>query len=175
MDFGGRVVQNPNGFPRDNTSSLTAHYGTACGEGRISTYKTVRVPARWEMRLSWDKATRLRNITIHEKLGPSLGRVLDKIDNTYSLKEKRDIGIHLFAGSRACRNIRGGTRPSVHAFSAAIDWDSERNRLRWDHTRARLAQPDAIPFWEAWEEEGWMSLGRERDFDWMHVQAARID
>lgn len=45
------------------------------------------------------------------------------------------------------------------------------NRLRWGRGQARLAQRDAVPFWEAWEAEGWFSLGREKNFDWMHVQA----
>ena len=166
---------NPHGFPKDNTASLTSHYGTACGGGRHSTYATVSVPARWDMRLAWDASSKVRNITIHHKLGDSLGRILDKIDSTYSEKEKRDLGLDKFAGSRACRNVRGGNRPSTHAYSIALDWDSERNRLKWDHTRARLAQDDAQPFWQAWYDEGWQGLGPEEDYDWMHVQAAIIN
>ena len=40
--------------------------------------------------------------------------------------------------------------------------------------RPRLAQPDGETFWKLWEDEGWVSLGRARNYDWMHVQAARL-
>lgn len=65
-------------------------------------------------------------------------------------------------------------RGSLHSWGIAIDFDPERNALNWDHTKARLARPDAEDFWKIWEAEGWVNLGRSRDFDWMHVQAARL-
>jgi len=37
-----------------------------------------------------------------------------------------------------------------------------------------VRQKDCEAFWKAWEEEGWLSLGRSRNFDWMHVQACRL-
>jgi hypothetical protein len=70
--------------------------------------------------------------------------------------------------------MRGGNSYSMHSWGIAIDFDPERNRLNWNSGEARLAKPDCIPFWQAWEAEGWVSLGRTRDFDWMHVQAARL-
>jgi hypothetical protein len=70
--------------------------------------------------------------------------------------------------------MRGGDRWSMHSWGIAIDFDPTRNSLHADHTQARLAQPDCNEFWRIWEDEGWVSLGRARDFDWMHVQAARL-
>jgi hypothetical protein len=62
----------------------------------------------------------------------------------------------------------------MHAFACAIDWDPERNPLRADHRWAQFAKPEYQPFLDAWEAEGWTSLGRAKDFDWMHVQAAHL-
>ena len=70
--------------------------------------------------------------------------------------------------------MRGGTRLSTHAWGIAIDWDPERNQLKWGRDRAAFADAAYEPWWQAWESEGWVSLGRERNFDWMHVQAARL-
>ena len=56
-----------------------------------------------------------------------------------------------------------------------------------DHTRDPIRTSVRVPpgdcvdnkadydkWWEFWEEEGAVSLGRARDFDWMHVQFARL-
>ncbi|MCA1748660.1 MAG: M15 family metallopeptidase [Sphingomonadales bacterium] len=70
--------------------------------------------------------------------------------------------------------MRGGSSWSMHSWGIAIDFDPANNQLRWGRDRARMAKPAYAPFLNAWESEGWISLGRERNFDWMHVQAARL-
>ena len=34
--------------------------------------------------------------------------------------------------------------------------------------------PEYDAWWRCWESEGWVSLGRLRNFDWMHIQAAKL-
>ena len=43
-----------------------------------------------------------------------------------------------------------------------------------EHIRFAFARPEYNMWWKLWEEEGWVSLERQRNFDWMHVQAARL-
>lgn len=38
-----------------------------------------------------------------------------------------------------------------------------------------FCKPDYINWRECWEKEGWVSLGRQRNYDWMHVQAAKLN
>ncbi len=128
----------------------------------------------FDMYLAWDKSTRVRKMTLHEKVATSAGRALQAISETYSLVERAKIGIDLFGGSLNVRRMRGGTAYSMHSWGIAIDFDPERNQLKWGRDKARLAQDDALPFWTIWEAEGWLSLGRTRNFDWMHIQAARL-
>jgi hypothetical protein len=113
-------------------------------------------------------------MTVHKLVAPSAIKVLQNIANAYSASEMHDIGIDLFGGSLNVRKMRGGSNYSMHSWGIAIDFDPERNQLKWGRDKARLAMPDAVPFWVAWESEGWLSLGRARNFDWMHVQAARL-
>lgn len=61
-----------------------------------------------------------------------------------------------------------GSRPGT------ADGKMGTNKLLWDRNRAGFAHPDYDAWWRCWEAEGWVSLGRARDFDWMHVQAARV-
>lgn len=100
--------------------------------------------------------------------------MLQAVAGLYSAQERKTIGLDLFGGSLNVRKMRGGSAYSMHSWGIAIDFDPERNQLKWGKDRARLAQPDAVPFWLEWEREGWLSLGRARDFDHMHVQAARL-
>lgn len=154
-----------NTWPRQ--ADVPAFYG-AVGE------RQTRIEMPFDMVLAWDTNVRLRHMTLHEKVAPSAERVLKSVAETYSAGERVMLGIHLFGGSLAVRKMRGGSRWSMHSWGIAIDFDPERNSLRTKAPEARLSHADAIPFWEAWEAEGWLSLGRARDFDWMHVQAARL-
>jgi hypothetical protein len=63
----------------------------------------------------------------------------------------------------------------MHSWGIALDFDPDRNQLSWGKPKALFSGVGYLPFWQAWEAEGWVSLGRKRDFDWMHVQAARLD
>jgi len=70
--------------------------------------------------------------------------------------------------------MRGGSSWSMHSWGTAVDLDPDRNRLRWNSSKAFLARSEYKPFWEIVESEGWTSLGRERNFDWMHFQSAHL-
>lgn len=159
--------RNPNNWPTSGTNALTRFYGPPCQVP----LKRVAVP--WTMKLAWDKSTRIRSVSIHEKNADSLERVFNKVAATYNTREITDYGLDLFGGSFNCRNKRGGTTKSTHAWAIAIDFDPQRNQLRWGANRAFLARPELVPFWNIWEDEGWTSLGRTRNFDWMHVQATQ--
>lgn len=141
--------------------------------GAVGT-NTVAVEIPFEMRLAWDKSVRVRKITLHKKVAASAGRVFEKIADIYTPKERSAIGLDIFGGSLNVRKMRGGNSYSMHSWGIAIDFDPERNQLNWGRDRARLALADAGGFWRAWEAEGWLSLGRARNYDWMHVQAARL-
>lgn len=116
----------------------------------------------------------VKGISLHEKVAPSAARVLAKVLEIYGLDRIKELKLNQYSGSLNVRKMRGGSLWSMHSWGIAIDWDAGDNQLNWDHTRALFAKPEYVPWWEAWEAEGWISLGRERDYDWMHVQAARL-
>ena len=82
--------------------------------------------------------------------------------------------LDLWGGCLNVRKMRGGSRYSMHSWGIAIDYDPGKNRLKWGRDRAAFAKPEYDTWWRLWEEEGWVSLGRTRNFDWMHVQAAKL-
>lgn len=97
-----------------------------------------------------------------------------RVHGHYGEQRIRDLGLDLFGGCYNNRKMRGGSNLSMHALAIAIDHDPERNQLRWGRDRAAFAKPVYDAWWRFWADEGWVSLGRERDMDWMHIQAARL-
>lgn len=152
-------------WPRQ--SGVPAFYGEV-GQNQTQ----IEIP--FDMFLAWDKGVRIRKMTLHKLVAESALRVLTAVEGVYSADERKTLGIDLFGGSLNVRHMRGGTNYSMHSWGIAIDFDPERNQLSWGKDKARLAQADAVPFWQAWEAEGWLSLGRARNFDWMHIQAANL-
>jgi hypothetical protein len=140
--------------------------------GKMGTLATIELP--FDMRIAWDKRIHVRKFAIHEKCHASALRAFNIIAAKYTEKERADLGINLFGGCLNVRKMRGGSQWSMHSWAIAIDFDPARNPLNHGRDKARLAHSDAVPFWHAWESEGWVSLGRARNFDWMHVQAARL-
>lgn len=159
------VVHQPTVWPRQ--AEVPGFFG-AVGANQV------RVPVPWTMRLAWDTGTTVSSISLHAKVAESARRAFDRIARVYSPAEIRAYGFDLFGGSLAVRKMRGGSAWSMHSWGIAIDFDTERNQLRWGRDRAFLARPECAAFLDAWEAEGWVSLGRERNYDWMHVQAARL-
>jgi len=133
---------------------------------------TLELP--YPMRLAWDVRKTITRFSIHEKVHDSALRCFLRIADEYDAEGRKLIGADLFGGCLNVRKMRGGNAWSMHSWGIAIDFDPARNQLKWGRDRARLAQPDCQRFWRIWEDEGWVSLGRAKNYDWMHVQAARL-
>ncbi len=162
------VRANPHDFPVETDAALREYYGPPCD------VPLVNVPCPWELRLDWDLATRTQSIAIHERLAESLGEILEAAYLIYGLEGIRRYGLDRYGGSYNCRKKRGSSEAwSTHAWGIAIDWYPSANQQSWDTARASLAHPDLDPWWELWEREGWLSLGRSENRDWMHLQGAK--
>ena len=161
------VVGNPNQWPVQNTPEFQEFYGE-----RGSQLELIELP--YEFKLCWDLRTKTKRTSCHAKVADSLGRVLQKVKEIYGEEEISRLRLDRYGGCYNDRVMRNGTLWSMHAWGIALDFDPERNRLNWGRDKAAFAHPDYTDWWKCWEEEGWISLGRKRNFDWMHVQAARL-
>jgi len=142
-------------------------YGEAMGPQCTAGVVTSPFP----LKVAWNLSQTVTTFRCHEKVADSATRALGRVAENYSPEEIEEWGFNIWSGCYAPRKKRGGSTLSMHAWGVAIDWDDTRNQLKWDHTQANFAQPGALPWFKIWEAEGWTSLGRARDFDWMHVQA----
>lgn len=161
-------VPNPNGWPVEERGALEDFYGPP-GDSNL-----VMVDLPYPHRLSWKKSTVVHRTRCHERVADSIHTVLSNVKDHYGLGTIKDLGLDLFGGCYNYRKKRGGSTMSTHAWGIALDYDPERNPLRAGRDQAEFAKPAYDEWWGFWEEEGWISLGRHRNYDWMHVQAARL-
>lgn len=154
-----------NKWPKQSEEELASFYGKV-GENQV--YLTLP----YKMKLSWNKNQTVSRIQIHKKVADSCESVLTKVLLHYGEKEIARLGLNIFGGGLNVRKMRGGSRYSTHSWGIALDFDPENNKLTWGRDKSKFAHPDYDKWWSFWEEEGWVSLGRQRNFDWMHVQAA---
>ncbi|MEM6909993.1 MAG: M15 family metallopeptidase [Verrucomicrobiota bacterium] len=160
-------VPAQNHWPEERPESeLRKYYGEPG-----SNLATIELP--YVHRIAWSSSQTLSKFSCHEKVAESMKRVLTRVLDYYGAQQIRDLRLDYWGGCFNKRTIRGGSRWSTHAWGIAVDYDPDRNRLRWGRDRAHFAKPAYEKWWQLWEEEGWVSLGRIKNYDWMHVQAAK--
>lgn len=133
-----------------------------------------RLVSPYPLYLDWALSTKVSSFMCHEKIHDAAERVMKRVLDHYGLAEIHRLGLDQFGGCYSNRLMRNGRTLSTHAWAIAIDWDADRNPLRATRGTALMATPPYAKFLDLWEEEGFVSLGRARNFDWMHVQAARL-
>lgn len=129
----------------------------------------------YPLRLAWDPETRVSRTQCHARVRDSLRQVLEDVLEHFGLDGVRELELDSYGGGYNHRSKRGGSSLSMHAWGVAFDFCPQHNKLRWGRDRALFARTVYDPWWACWERQGWISLGRARNFDWMHVQAVRLD
>lgn len=158
------LLPHPSPFPSPATEKMAEYYGPA-GEVPL-----VQVPVPYRMRL-YDEDKLVKAVTIHERLAPSLAGIFSDIIAVFPTPQDRDrAGVTKFFGSFVNRPQRGGTRPSKHAFGAAIDLDATRNGL---HTPWPTKSAMPLEVFEVFARRGWVGLGWLIWRDAMHFQATQ--
>ncbi|MBZ9612508.1 M15 family peptidase [Rheinheimera maricola] len=158
---------NPHLWPLDRETELRAFYGEP-GSGLIK----IKLP--YPLRLAWDTNTTVLSTQCHQKVAASLQKVLEQVLQYYGFDAVQQLRLDLYGGGFNLRAKRGGSSLSTHSWGIAFDFDPEHNQLKWDSSKASFARAEYDYWWQCWENEGWVSLGRGRNYDWMHVQAARL-
>lgn len=133
-----------------------------------------RIELPYPMVVAWNTSQQVKTMMCHKKVADAMTWIFDETLNTYGYAEISRLGLNMYGGCLNVRKMRGGSRYSMHSWGIAVDIDPAHNRLKWNKSKARMAQPEYERFWEIVEAAGAISLGRERDFDWMHFQFARL-
>jgi len=138
----------------------------ACTAGTV----TLPVPHR----IAWNLSQKITTFRCHTKVAAAFTSIHAETVRHYGATKYSALRLDVWGGCYNFRKMRGGSALSMHAFGIAEDLDPERNQLRWTHTKASFAKPEYAAFFNIVEAHGAVSLGRARDYDWMHIQFARL-
>lgn len=116
----------------------------------------------------------VKTIRVHRLVAGAVQEVLCEVLRVYGVQRIRELRLDQYGGSYNYRKTASGASLSMHAWGIALDFDPDNNTYSLHAPAARMSGKEYEPWWEAWERVGAVSLGRERDYDWMHVQFARL-
>ena len=152
------------------TAQAIKDFGKPNQQGSYLT--TIDLP--YPMRLAWDKKTTVKKMRCHKLVASNFVGAFKEILDVYGLPKIQELGIDLFGGCFNFRAMRGGSDYSRHSWGIAIDLDPERNQLKENATTARFARPEYKPMIDIFYRHGFLSLGREKNYDWMHFEIKPI-
>lgn len=148
------------------TKEASAKYGPPDESGAY----LVSIPLPYPMKLAWDKKAIVKTMRCHKLVAEKLTLIFAEILDVYGIEKIQALGIDLFGGCFNFRKMRGGNDYSRHSWGIAVDLDPERNKLKETHKTARFARAEYGPMIDIFYKHGFISLGRECDYDWMHFE-----
>ena len=162
------VVKPPAAATAWPTQAGVSKFFGAVGANQV----TLELP--YEMRVAWDPKSTVARISCHKLVAPAFKRVFEATLAHYGIDAIRRLRLDLYGGCLNVRKMRGGSSWSMHAWGIAFDIDPAHNALKTKAPAATLSAAAYEPFWGFVEADGLVSLGRARNYDWMHFQAARL-
>lgn len=145
------------------TSQIIKKYGNPDPEGKY----LVMIDLPYPMIYDGKEVNRMR---CHKLVADKFKAVFDEILKTYGIEKIKSLGIDKFGGCFNFRVMRGGSDYSRHSWGIAIDLDPERNLLKETSKTARFARPEYKKMIDIFYKHGFVSLGREKNYDWMHFE-----
>ena len=112
----------------------------------------------------------VKKMSCHRLAADKFKAIFTEILQVYGLERIHALQIDDFGGCFNYRLMRGGTEPSVHSWGLAIDLNPSRNLLKETSATARFARPEYADMINIFYKHGFVSLGREKNYDWMHFQ-----
>lgn len=148
------------------TQEAINKYGKPNEEGNY----LITIDLPYPMRLAWDLNTTVNKIRCHKLVSDNFKKVFLELKSVYGYEKLKELGIDLFGGCFNFRAMRGGSDYSRHSWGIAIDLDPTRNLLKETSKTARFARPEYKNMIDIFYKHGFVSLGREKNYDWMHFE-----
>lgn len=149
---------------------IIAKYGQP---GDESNFTLIDLPYPMRYVIAKGKFAVVKRMRCHKLVADKFMAIFNDLLAHYGLEKLQALGIDFFGGCVSVRLQRGSkTKWSRHSWGIAIDLDPLRNLLKESHKTARFARPEYKPMIDIFYKHGFIGLGPEKDYDWMHFEAA---
>ena len=118
--------------------------------------------------------TALKTIRVHKLIASAVQNALTDVLAYYGIEQIKKLGLDQYSGCFNYRNSTNGSTLSMHAWGVALDFAAATNTYKMKKPQATLSRQECDMWWRIWEKHGAVSLGRERNYDWMHLQFATL-
>lgn len=149
-----------------STKQIIEKYGEPGDKNLVS----ITLP--YPMRIAWDLKSTVQTVKCHRLIADQLSAVFSEILQVYGIDRIKTLGIDLFGGIYNYRKMRGGEDWSRHSWGIAIDLDPARNELTTKKPLAQFSKDDYKAMIDIFYKHGFLSYGREKNYDWMHFEIA---
>jgi len=146
--------------------NVRAKYGKP---GDKANFAKVAVPKGFNLKYDGKPVTTINGV--HRNVAQSLRGAFDGILAKYGSERINKLGINIYSGVYNKRAKRGGTTWSLHSWGIAIDLYASKNALKTKSPNALFSKKEYKDMIDIFEQNGWYSLGRAKNYDWMHFQA----
>lgn len=147
-------------------AQIIAKYGEP---GDLDNFTIINLP--YPMRIAWDLSKKITRMQCHRLAAQDFTNVFNQLLQTYGFNEINRLGIDLFGGCVNVRKMRGSTSKwSRHSWGIAIDLDPARNGLKTNWANSQFSKPEYKPMIDIFYANGFMSYGKERNYDSMHFE-----
>lgn len=170
--------------PMINSKQIIEKYGNP---GELNNLVSLTLP--YPFLLDWDLNTSTSKMVCHKLVADQFRNIFTDILSHYGITKITELGINQTGGCFMNRPKRGyesqftaaierGDKDaaaaylSTHSWAIAIDLDPNRNLLRETAKTARFARPEYKPMIDIFYAHGFLSYGREKNYDWMHFETA---
>lgn len=150
-----------------STTEIISKYGSPDEHGAY----LVSIDLPYPMKLAWDTNTKVTKMRCHKLVAEAFKAVFADLFLHYGAVKISELGIDIFGGCFNYRAMRGGTDWSRHSWGIAIDLDPNRNQLNETKQYAQFAKPEYKPMIDIFYKHGFVSLGIEKNYDFMHFEA----
>ena len=116
----------------------------------------------------------VKTIRVHKLIADRVQAALKEILAHYGLEKIKALGLDQYSGSYNYRNSTNSNSMSMHAWGIALDFAAAKNTYGMKKPQASLSKPECEMWWKIWEKHGAVSLGRQCNYDWMHLQFAKL-
>ena len=118
--------------------------------------------------------TPVKTIRVHKLIADRVQSAFKEILAHYGVEKIKKLGLDQYSGSYNYRKSTGSSSMSMHAWGIALDFAAEKNTYSMKKPQASLSKPECEMWWKIWEKHGAVSLGRQCNYDWMHLQFAKL-